>query len=138
MKLQTNDRVVVSEQSGDITFHNLTKEDFGVYYCVAENKHGSSVSSFVKILEAGKNLFWNRLQLFAKQQICFSLMSINAWCVLFTKYIKLSLKPFIGLVETHLKILHVRYSITARFLVPTSRVVNQSMNVHLNGKVEKE
>lgn len=57
VKVQTNDQVVVNEQSGDITFHNLTKEDFGVYYCVAENKHGSSVSSFVKVLEAGKNLF---------------------------------------------------------------------------------
>lgn len=55
VKFQSNDRVVVNEQSGDITFHNLTKEDFGIYYCVAENKHGSSVSSFVKILEAGKN-----------------------------------------------------------------------------------
>lgn len=46
--------MVVNEQSGDITFRNLIKKDFGLYYCVAENKHGSSVSSFVKILEAGK------------------------------------------------------------------------------------
>uniref|UniRef100_A0A8W8I7C6 Ig-like domain-containing protein n=1 Tax=Magallana gigas TaxID=29159 RepID=A0A8W8I7C6_MAGGI len=57
VKFQTNDRVGVNEQSGDITFHNLTTEDFGVYYCVAENKHGSSVSSFVKILEAALNGF---------------------------------------------------------------------------------
>lgn len=46
--------MVVNEQSGDITFRNLIKKDFGLYYCVAENKHGSTVSSFVKILEAGK------------------------------------------------------------------------------------
>lgn len=57
VKLQTNDRVVDNEQSGGITFQNLTKEDFGVYYCVAKNKHGSSVSSFFKILEAGKKKF---------------------------------------------------------------------------------
>uniref|UniRef100_A0A8W8I7D2 Ig-like domain-containing protein n=1 Tax=Magallana gigas TaxID=29159 RepID=A0A8W8I7D2_MAGGI len=56
-KLHTNDRVVVNEQSGDITFRNLIKKDFGLYYCVAENKHGSSVSSFVKILEAALGVF---------------------------------------------------------------------------------
>lgn len=52
--------------------------------------------------------------------------------------LKLLLKPFLGLVETPMEILHVRYSITARFPVPTSRVVIQSMNVHIYGTVEKE
>lgn len=43
-----------------------------------------------------------------------------------------------ALVEKHMDILHVRYFITARFPVPTSRIVNQSMRVNLNGKVGKE
>lgn len=43
-----------------------------------------------------------------------------------------------NLVGTNTEILHVRYFITARFPVPTSRIVNQSMSVYLNGKVGKE
>lgn len=31
VKLQTNDRVVVNGESGEIAFKNLTKEDFGMY-----------------------------------------------------------------------------------------------------------
>lgn len=43
-----------------------------------------------------------------------------------------------SLVGTHMEILHVRYFITARFPVPTSQIVNQSMSVHFYGKVGKE
>lgn len=42
------------------------------------------------------------------------------------------------LVVKNMEILHVRYFITARFPVGTSRIVNHSMSVHLNGKMEKE
>lgn len=37
---------VVNGESGEIAFKNLTKEDFGMYYCLAHNEFGSSVSSF--------------------------------------------------------------------------------------------
>lgn len=42
------------------------------------------------------------------------------------------------LLGTQMEILHARYSITARFPVLTSRIVNQQMSVNLNGKVEEE
>lgn len=42
------------------------------------------------------------------------------------------------LVGTKMEILHARYTITARFPVLTSRIVNQQMHVDLNGKVEEE
>lgn len=57
VKLQTTDRVVVNGESGEIAFKNLTKEDFGMYYCLAHNEFGSSVSLFAKLNEAGENIF---------------------------------------------------------------------------------
>lgn len=33
---------------------NYTKDNFGVFYCIAENDYGASVSPFVKISEAGQ------------------------------------------------------------------------------------
>ncbi|XP_061177729.1 contactin-1-like [Saccostrea echinata] len=47
-----NDRVSYNPSTGEIVFRNLEKKNFGVYYCMAENKFGISVSLFVKLLEA--------------------------------------------------------------------------------------
>lgn len=35
---------------------NYTKDNFGVFYCVAENDYGASVSPFVTISEAGQRM----------------------------------------------------------------------------------
>ncbi|XP_062568600.1 immunoglobulin superfamily DCC subclass member 3-like isoform X3 [Saccostrea cucullata] len=51
-KIVENDRVSYNPSTGEIIFRNLEKEDFGVYYCTAQNKFGISVSLFVKLSEA--------------------------------------------------------------------------------------
>lgn len=43
-----------------------------------------------------------------------------------------------ALLGTKMEILHARYTITARFPVLTSRIVNQLMSVNLNGRVEED
>ncbi|XP_061187081.1 contactin-1-like [Saccostrea echinata] len=52
LKIVENDRVSCNQSTGEIVFRNLEKEDFGIYYCMAENKFGISVSLFVKLSEA--------------------------------------------------------------------------------------
>ncbi|XP_062619037.1 neural cell adhesion molecule L1-like protein [Saccostrea cucullata] len=52
MKFNNNGRIVVNKKTGAIFFQNLTQSDFGEFYCLAENKYGTSVSLFVKISEA--------------------------------------------------------------------------------------
>ncbi|XP_061171692.1 contactin rig-6-like [Saccostrea echinata] len=51
MKVNNNGRIAVNK-NGEIVFQNLTQSDFGVFYCLAKNKYGSSVSLFIKISEA--------------------------------------------------------------------------------------
>ncbi|XP_062568598.1 contactin-1-like isoform X1 [Saccostrea cucullata] len=56
-KIVENDRVSYNPSTGEIIFRNLEKEDFGVYYCTAQNKFGISVSLFVKLSEADLDQF---------------------------------------------------------------------------------
>lgn len=57
---------------------NLTKDNFGVFYCVAENDYGASVSPFVTISEAGlKQTFSKKIRPQSK------LIIIVEWHVLY-------------------------------------------------------
>ncbi|XP_061171703.1 uncharacterized protein LOC133181177 [Saccostrea echinata] len=51
-KIMENDRVSFNQSTRENVFRNLEKEDFGIYYCMAENTLGISVSQFVKLSEA--------------------------------------------------------------------------------------
>ncbi|XP_061187071.1 contactin-2-like [Saccostrea echinata] len=57
MKFNSNGRIAVNKKNGEIVFQNLTEGDFGIFYCLAENEYGTSVSLFVKISEAVLNKF---------------------------------------------------------------------------------
>ncbi|XP_062619036.1 contactin-4-like [Saccostrea cucullata] len=56
-KIVENDRVSCNPSTGKIVFRNLEKEDFGVYYCTAENTFGISVSLLFQLSEADLEQF---------------------------------------------------------------------------------
>ncbi|XP_061174555.1 neural cell adhesion molecule L1-like [Saccostrea echinata] len=51
MKLEDNQRVTYDWDTGEIIFTNLSNEDFGMYYCLAKNEFGASISAFFNISE---------------------------------------------------------------------------------------
>uniref|UniRef100_K1QVT8 Ig-like domain-containing protein n=1 Tax=Magallana gigas TaxID=29159 RepID=K1QVT8_MAGGI len=58
-KVENQIQITANITSGYLRITNYTKDNFGVFYCVAENDYGASVSPFVKISEAGNLHFLN-------------------------------------------------------------------------------
>ena len=46
--------IATNKHTGELVISKkCTKQNFGIYYCIAENKYGSTMSPFVKISRAG-------------------------------------------------------------------------------------
>ncbi|XP_019927254.3 neural cell adhesion molecule L1 isoform X2 [Magallana gigas] len=58
-KVENQIQITANITSGYLRITNYTKDNFGVFYCVAENDYGASVSPFVKISEAVLDKFRN-------------------------------------------------------------------------------
>lgn len=130
VKLQTNDRVVVNEESGEIAFKNLTKEDFGMYYCLAHNEFGSSVSSFAKLNEADENIFCIPCYFCFSNTYNFHKNVKLVHSLVYLENKRISLKPLLPFVENQVTQLHARCSITARSRVQRYQLVNHQMTVN--------
>lgn len=53
-KVENQIQITANIDSGYLMITNYTKDNFGMFYCVAENDYGASVSPFVKISGAGQ------------------------------------------------------------------------------------